>query len=208
MKTHRNDNTGTGTLSILAIRCVLTCGKGLSSGDDETLPFTFNYSRTAMRLCRGRCLQHRLPARNNIIWDEWADENGDLGPVYGGKQWRAWPTPDGRHMYRSDRHDWQPAKTTRTLVIIVSAAGTSASWIKSGAGAVSRLFPVLCRRWENSPVSFISAAMCSLGLPFNVPATRYWLYDGAAGTTGRQRFCLDRRRRTCTATIWSRRTCN
>ena len=56
--------------------------------------------RTGLKSCMDEILWIYQKKSNNIhdlnshIWDEWADENGDLGPVYG-HQWRSWPTPDG-----------------------------------------------------------------------------------------------------------------
>ena len=58
---------------------------------------------------------------NNVsIWDEWADENGDLGPVYG-YQWRSWPAPDGRHIDQIANVTEQIKKNPDSRRLIVSA---------------------------------------------------------------------------------------
>ncbi len=93
--TQKNDRTGTGTLSIFGhqMRFNLQDGFPLVA---TTLPPAFHHPRTAV-VSQGDTNIAYLHENNVTIWDEWADENGDLGPVYG-KQWRAWPTPDGRHI--------------------------------------------------------------------------------------------------------------
>ena len=61
-----------------------------------------------------------LHEHNVNIWNEWADNNGELGPVYG-HQWRSWPTPDGRHIDQIQQVIEQLKKTPNSRRIIVSA---------------------------------------------------------------------------------------
>jgi thymidylate synthase len=61
-----------------------------------------------------------LKENNVSIWDEWADANGDLGPVYG-YQWRSWPTPDGRHIDQISNLVEQIRRNPDSRRLIVSA---------------------------------------------------------------------------------------
>ena len=117
--TLKEDRTGTGTTSVFGHQMRFNLADG--------------FPLVTTKKCHLRSIIHELlwflKGDTNIgylkenkvrIWDEWADENGDLGPIYG-YQWRSWPTPNGAHIDQISQVVEQIKNTPDSRRLIVSA---------------------------------------------------------------------------------------
>jgi thymidylate synthase len=161
----KNDRTGVGTLSVFGhqMRFDLACGFPLVTTKRVHLKSIIH---ELIWFLRGDTNTKYLNAHGVSIWDDWADESGDLGPVYG-RQWRSWATPDGRTID-------QIAEAVATLRadpdsrrIIVSA------WNPSDIAAMALapchcLFQFYVAEGRLSCQLYQRSADVFLGVPFNI----------------------------------------
>lgn len=115
----KEDRTGTGTISVFGhqLRCNLSEGFPLLTTKKLHTRSIFH---ELLWFLKGDTNIKYLKDNGVTIWDEWADANGNLGPVYG-KQWRSWPTPDGKQVDQITQVIDQIRKNPDSRRLLVSA---------------------------------------------------------------------------------------
>ena len=161
----KDDRTGTGTLSLFAQQMRYDLAEGFPLVTTKKL-HTRSIIYELLWFLRGETNVGWLREHGVTIWDEWADERGELGPVYG-KQWRAWPAPDGRHIDQISQVVRQLRSNPDSRRIIVSA------WNVGELGEMRlmpchALFQFYVAQGRLSCQLYQRSADIFLGVPFNI----------------------------------------
>ena len=161
----KSDRTGTGTVSVFGHQMRFDLAQG--------------FPLVTTKKCHLKSIIHELlwflQGDTNIqylkdngvkIWDEWADANGELGPVYG-YQWRSWPTPDGRHIDQISQVVNQIKTTPDSRRLIVSAWNV-ADVDKMKLPPCHAFFQFYVADGKLSCQLYQRSADIFLGVPFNI----------------------------------------
>jgi thymidylate synthase len=163
--TRKTDRTGTGTLSVFGHQMRFDLREGFPLVTTKRVHLK-SVVHELLWFLRGDTNTRYLREHGVTIWDEWADEQGELGPVYG-KQWRSWPAPDGRSVDQISQVVQQLRATPDSRRIIVSA------W---NVGELDRMALMPCHAFFQFYVAdgrlscqlYQRSADLFLGVPFNV----------------------------------------
>ena len=168
IKTHgtiKGDRTGTGTISTFGYQMRFDLSQGFPLLTTKKLHLrSIIYEWLWFR--RGETNIQYLHGHKVTIWDEWADANGELGPIYG-YQWRSWPTPDGGHIDQITQLIDQIRNNPNSRRLIVSAWNV-AEIDKMALPPCHSLFQFYVADGKLSCQLYQRSADVFLGVPFNI----------------------------------------
>ena len=161
----KTDRTGTGTLSVFGYQTRFDLSEGFPLVTTKKL-HKKSIITELLWFLRGDTNVKYLQERGVNIWNEWADKNGNLGPVYG-EQWRSWPTPDGRHIDQIKKVVQEIKENPDSRRLIVSAWNV-ADLPRMALAPCHTMFQFYCHGNELSCQLYQRSGDLFLGVPFNI----------------------------------------
>jgi thymidylate synthase len=161
----KNDRTGVGTRSVFAYQMRFDLNQGFPLVTTKKLSLR-SIVHELLWFLRGETNIRYLHDHQVTIWDEWADQNGELGPVYG-KQWRTWETANGKPIDQMSELVTQIKKNPDSRRLIVSAWNVG-DLPKMALAPCHLLFQFYVANQRLSCQLYQRSADSFLGVPFNI----------------------------------------
>ncbi len=161
----KDDRTGTGTYSVFGYQCRYDLSEGFPCITTKRLHLR-SIIHELLWFLKGDTNIKYLKDNGVRIWDEWADKDGNLGPVYG-YQWRSWPTPDGQHVDQIIQLVDQIKNNPNSRRLIVSAWNV-ADVNNMALPPCHCLFQFYVSEGKLSCQLYQRSADIFLGVPFNI----------------------------------------